>query len=204
MTQAAVRAWPAGAVHDTVAAIMRTAPFRRSLQTTLLERLVDWLKQGFERLAHFLGGFASGRAIVIWITAILVAALLLRALLAARARDPDVAGAEPRSRARAGEDPWRAAERLEAAGDHEGAAHALYRGVLASLARRERLRLDASKTSGDYSRELRARGSAAHQPFRAFARRFDAAAYGHAPLDAELVADLLRLALPLRDGARAA
>jgi hypothetical protein len=76
--------------------------------------------------------------------------------------------------------------------------------VLLSLARGERMRLDPSKTSGDYARELRARGSSAYQPFRAFARRFDVGVYGHGRCDAVLIAELRALAAPFATRARAA
>jgi hypothetical protein len=204
MLQVAVRDWPAGAVHDTVAAVMRTAPFRRSVRTTLLERLLGWLGQAMEWLARTFGGMPGGRTIVIWIAGLIALAIVARLLYAAQARDPDAVARWTRRESRREEDPWRLAERLAAEGDHEGAAHALYRGVLASLAERERLRLDPSKTSGDYARELRARRSASLDAYRAFARRFDDAVYGHGRLDAALVTDLTRLATPLRGTARAA
>jgi len=201
--QAAVRAWPPRAIHDTVDAVMRTAPFRRSLTVTAFDRIIAWVARALGWLVQQLGGLPSGRTIIQWLVAAIVLLLLARLVIAAVARDPERQFAAPRGRA-AEEDPWRAAERLAAAGDHEGAAHALYRGVLASITERERLRRDPSRTSGDYVRELRARGSASHQPFRAFARRFDAAIYGKGSIDAELVADLRRLAQPLRGEARAA
>lgn len=203
MFQAGVPAWPAGAVHDTVNAVMRTAPFRRSVSTTLMSRLFRWIARAIAWLIQQVGGLPSGRTIVLWALGLLVALLLGRLVIAALARDPERRPVNRRGRV-AEDDAWRTADRLEAAGDLEGAAHALYRGVLTSLAERERLRRDHSKTSGDYARELRARGSASYQPFRAFARRFDAAVYGHGRLDAALVADLRRLAEPLRGVARAA
>jgi len=203
MLQAAVRAWPPRAIHDSVDAVMRTAPYRRSLTVSAYDRIIEWIARAVGWLISQLGGLPSGRTIVEWAVALLVVLLLGRLVLAAVARDPERQVAAPRGRL-PNEDPWRAAERLAAAGDHEGAAHAIYRGVLASVTERERLRRDPSKTSGDYVRELRSRGSASHQPFRAFARRFDAAIYGKGTIDAELVADLRRLAQPLRGEARAA
>jgi hypothetical protein len=76
--------------------------------------------------------------------------------------------------------------------------------VLLSLARNERLRLDPSKTSGDYARDLRARASSSYQPFRSFARRFDVAVYGHGGCDAALITDLRALAAPFLPRAHAA
>jgi hypothetical protein len=130
--------------------------------------------------------------------------VVARLFLAARARDAEGIAASRGRRTGAGEDPWRAFERLRAAARFEDAAHALYRGVLTSVAHRERVRLDPSKTSGDYARELRARGSALHPVFRAFSRRFDVAVYGHGGCDAAALAELRQLADPFAPQARAA
>jgi hypothetical protein len=127
-----------------------------------------------------------------------------RLLIAAQARDDTRGPLRRRTRASSTEDPFVVAERLAAEGKFEEAAHALYHGVLLALARQERLRLDPSKTSGDYARELRARGSASFQPFRAFGRRFDIAVFGHGGCDARLIDDLRTLAQPLIVRARAA
>src|SRR5258705_7522866 len=202
--QVVPRVWPAGAVHDTVEAVVRGAAFRRSLQSSLAERLVRWIGEWMGRVFHFLDGKASARAIAIGLAATLVLLVVARFVLAARARDDDAFSAGRGARARAGEDPWRAADRLAADGRFEEAAHALLRGVLASLAQTERVRLDPSKTSGDYARELRVRGSASWEAFRAFGRRFDVAVYGHGGCDAALVGDLRRLAMPFAPRARAA
>ena len=129
---------------------------------------------------------------------------LARLLIAAQARDDACGPLRRRTRASGAEDPFVMAERLAAEGKYEEAAHALYRGVLLAMARQERLRLDPSKTSGDYARELRARGSASYQPFRAFGRRFDIAVFGHGVCDARLIEDLRMLAQPLTGRARAA
>jgi hypothetical protein len=127
-----------------------------------------------------------------------------RLIIAALARDETRARRSRGAGPRGSDDPFIQAERLAAEGRYEDAAHALYHGVLLALARGDRLRLDPSKTSGDYARELRARGSASYQPFRAFSRRFDVAVFGHGGCDAELIADLRRLATPFTGHARAA
>jgi hypothetical protein len=204
MLQVVQRAWPADAVHDTVDAVVRGTAFQRSLQTTLAERLLRWFTEWVGRLLHFLGGVTSVRTVALGFAALLVLLLVARLTLAARARDGDAFAASRGKRIRAREDPWRAAERLAADGRFEEAAHALYRGVLAALAQGERVRLDPSKTSGDYARELRARGSASYAPFRAFGRRFDLALYGHGGCDAASLDELLRLAAPFAPRSRAA
>jgi hypothetical protein len=202
--QVVPRVWPAGAVHDTVQVVVQSRAFRRSLQSSIVERVWGWVAEWLDQFVHYLRGTSGARYSALALAAALVLLVVARFVLAARARGPD-SGDEGWTRgAVPGEDPWRAAERLAAAGRYEDAAHALYRGVVASVAREDRLRLDPSKTSGDYARELRARGSSRYAPFRVFGRRFDVAVYGHGRCDAALVDDLRRLAEPFRPGARAA
>ena len=193
-----MREWPPAAVHDTVASVVSARAFQRSLQMSLAQRLYRWIADGIDAMVEFLRGSGPARWVAIGFTVLLVLAVVARFLLAARARDEDIDRDEQGRRGRSGEDPWRAAERLAAAGRHEEAAHALYRGVVEGVARMDRLRLDPSKTSGDYGRELRARGSARLTPFRLFARRFDVAVYGHGGCTAEAIAELSRLAEPFR------
>ena len=102
---------------------------------------------------------------------------------------------ERRRRARSGTvqgggDPWLEADRLAASGDHTAAAHLLYRGVTERLAAADQIRLHPSKTSGDYARELRMRGSPAHSEFRQFGRRYDHVLFGTGTCDAETYAAL--------------
>ena len=59
-----------------------------------------------------------------------------------------------------------------------------------SLATADQIRLHASKTSGDYARELRARGHAAHNEFRQFGRRYDHVMFGTGACDATTYATL--------------
>src|SRR3954469_6874544 len=204
MLQVAERVWPAGAVHDTVSAVVHGAAFRRTLQSSYGERLLQWLFDWFERTSRLFQGMMSARAVALGVAGALVVLVVGRLVLAARARDADARAGSRRGRAGPGEDPWREADRLAAEGRFEEAAHALYRGVLAGLARTERVRLHPSKTSGDYRRELRARGSPSFGPFRAFVRRFDVAVYGHGGCDAVVLAELRRLADPFAPAARAA
>jgi hypothetical protein len=197
-------AWPPAAVHDTIAAIARGLEYRRSIRQSLLDRAFLWIAQALERLVNYIRHLPSSRTIGLVILGLIVAAIVARLVISSLARDE----AGPRARrargAGADEDPFVAAERLAGSGRFEDAAHALYRGVLLSLARSDRVRLDPSKTSGDYARELRARGSSSYQPFRAFSRRFDVAVFGHGVCDAALIDDLRRLATPFAPRARAA
>ena len=104
-------------------------------------------------------------------------------------------------------DPWQSAEALAAAGQFTDAAHVLYGATLALLATRGQIRLHVSKTNGDYARELRRRGAAAHGPFRRFGRRYDRIIYGTGTCDAAEYAALLeeaRMVGTARESERAA
>lgn len=203
LLQVVPRAWPPDAVHDTVRALSRSIEYNRSVQSTLMARILGWIIQGVVRLFSHVHGVAWGRWFAIGLAALVVLLIVARMTMSAMARD-EVVRARRRHAVASGEDPWSAAERLAAAGRYEEAAHALYRGVLLSLSVTERVRLDPAKTSGDYARELRRRGSSAYAPFRAFARRFDVAVYGNGARDAALIDDLRRLASGFVSRARAA
>lgn len=194
--QVAQRVWDPRAVHDTVRAAARELSDRRSLAESILERLSFWMGDLIAWLRERLGFSPVSRTVGLAIVVLIVSLLVVRLFVAARARDDRGRATVRRGRRNAVDDPFAAADQLAAQGRFEESAHALYRGVLLSLARRDRLRLDPSKTSGDYARELRARGAASLHPFRAFARRFDVAVYGHGRCDAALIDDLRLLARP--------
>jgi hypothetical protein len=204
MLQVAERVWPPTTVHDTVEAVVRGVAFRRSLQSSLAERLAQWIGEWISRLSELLRGAPSARAVAIGVAGALVLVIVVRLLVAARARDADATATSRAARAGAVQNPWADADRLMAQGRFEEAAHALYHGVLSGVARRERLRLDPSKTSGDYARELRGRSSPSYAAFRAFVRRFDVAVYGYGGCTAGSLEELRRLAAPFAPAARAA
>ncbi len=197
-------AWPPFAVHDTIAAIARGAEYRRSLRQSVLDRALRWLAQTIEHLVSYIRHLPSSRTVGLTILGLIVATIVVRLVISAMARDESGPRARRNRAGGTAEDPFVAADRLAVEGRYADAAHALYQGVLLTLTRAERLRLDPSKTSGDYARELRARGSASYQPFRAFSRRFDFAVFGHGVCDAALIDDLRRLAAPFTPRARAA
>ncbi|MDB4888997.1 MAG: hypothetical protein JWL61_852, partial [Gemmatimonadetes bacterium] len=135
---------------------------------------------------------------------LLVLFVVVRFIIAARAEGDTGVRAMRRRAGTSASDPWESAETLLTQGRFEEAAHALYRGVIVTLGREERLRLHPSKTSGDYARELRRRGSLSYAPFRSFTRRFDVAVYGHGGCDAAALDELRALSEPFRPKARAA
>lgn len=184
--------WTRVAIHDTVAALIRQAPYRRDVQRTLLDRLTRWIGEVIDSFFTGIRGIPHGREVAVIAAAVLVILIAGRMLYARRLRARDVevvAGTSVDSRVLA--DPWREAERLAKAGQFTEAAHALYRSVVAALATRDLIRPHASKTNGDYARELRWRSAPAEVPFRRFGARYDRIIYGTGVCDAADYASLL-------------
>jgi len=175
--------WSAGAIQDSVAAIIRQPAYQRSVRATLLDRLLDWLTALIRRFFSGLSEIPDMKWIILGLAILVVLAIAARLWLGSEAE-------ERRRRARPGAvqgggDPWVEADRVAATGDYTAAAHLLYRGVTERLAAAEQLRLHPSKTSGDYARELRTRGSSAHAEFGRFGRRYDHVLFGTGTCDAE-------------------
>ncbi|MEO5814782.1 MAG: DUF4129 domain-containing protein [Gemmatimonadaceae bacterium] len=191
-------------MHDTVQAVVRDPAFRRSLRRSFADRILLWLTEVLDRMGRALEHLPSTRSIGITLAALLVLFVIARFVIAARAGDETGVRAVRRRAGSSATDPWQAAETLLAQGRLEEAAHALYRGVILTLGREERLRLHPSKTSGDYARELRRRGSSSDAPFRSFTRRFDIAVYGFGGCDVAALDELRALSEPFRPKARAA
>jgi hypothetical protein len=191
-------------VHDTVQTVLRDQAFRRSLRRSLADRMVLWMAEWFDRLMKLFKHMPSTRSFALAFVALIVLFVVVRLIIAASARDDRAERATRRRGAVSADDPWQTAEALADQGRYEEAAHALYRGVILSLGRLERLRPDPSMTSGDYARELRRRGAVSLVPFRAFTRRFDVVVYGRGRADAVSLAELRELSAPFRARARAA
>ena len=186
--QGQVQAWPAQVIQDSVAAIVRQRAYQRSVRATLLDRILDWLAALIRRFFSGLSEIPNVKWIILGIAILVVLAIAARMWLGSGAE-------ERRRRARPGAvqgsgDPWAEAERVAATGDYTGAAHLLYRGVTERLAATDAIRLHPSKTSGDYARELRMRGSPIHAEFRQFGRRYDHVLFGTGTCDAETYAAL--------------
>ena len=195
--------WPAAAIQDSVAAIIRQRPYQRSVSATLLDRLMDWIAALIRRIFASVAEIPNAKWVVLGLAIVVVLAIVTRLVLGHEAE-------ERRRRVRAGAvqgagDPWSEADRLAAAGNYTEAAHLLYRGVTERLAAAERIRLHPSKTSGDYARELQRRGFPASGDFRLFGRRYDRAMFGVGTCDAPTYAALHDLATRVfRGGERAA
>jgi hypothetical protein len=190
--------WTRAAVHDTVASIVRQLPYRRDLQHTLLDRIGRWIGEILDRIFAGMRGLPHAREFAVIAAAVLIVLVVGRMIYAGRLRQhgrTPIAGGGVESRAVT--DPWADAERLASIGQFTEAAHALYRAVVAALAAQGWVRPHASKTSGDYVRELRRRSAPMELPFRRFGARYDRIIYGMGICDAADYGGLLEEARPL-------
>lgn len=164
--------------------------------------LVRWLMPNlhtgdpvWQVIGKFLLAVAAvvGAIVVAWLAVAGVRAWSGRRRRAAGAGGP-AGAAGPASAAE-----WEAAARAAAQrGAWRDAAVALYHAVLYRLSERELVRLDASKTPGDYRREVR--GTDVAEPLDAFVRAFEWLAYGRGAEGADSYRALAEHAVPL--GAR--
>jgi hypothetical protein len=196
--------WSTAEIHDTVAAIARQPAYATPLRRSLLGRALSFLVNRFVDLLGLLNGSREFRWIAIVATLLIVLAVAGRIVIS---RQLDVLGRRQGRGSRmssAGKDYWAMSTELAAAGDYVGACHALYAAVIDSLARSGAVKFHASKTSGDYARELRRHGSPAVQSFRAFARQFDRIVYGMSLADRDEYERLARAAEQVTSARKAA
>ena len=186
LTQAAdsLARWSAGAIHDTVGVIVGQDVYQRRLARSLAERFWAWLWDQMSALFSAVAGTPTARMVTLIACGLLVIAVALRILLAARAErfaTRTITGVTGRAARHVSS--LDDARRLAREARYADAIHVLYGATLDALAQRRLIRLHASKTSGDFARELNARGHTVHDPFRAFARRFDRLFYGYDACD---------------------
>ena len=203
LLQQSAGGWPPDAVHDTVASIVSGRAYHRSVRSSILDRLLEWLRRLFDAIFNRVPALPHAREWTIGLTLLVVALVVARIVYAAQLRE-DAARAAPHRARITGADPWAEAQRAAGEGRYTDAAHALYRTLLTALSRGGPLRLHSSKTAGDYARELRQAGSPAYGAFRDFGRRYDRIIYGEGACDAAGYDSLLRSAQPLLGRERAA
>lgn len=173
-----VEPWSAGAIHDTVGALLRDAGYHRSFWSSLAGRALVELGRFVIWLLATVRNVPGGRATVLTVIAVIIVLIVGRLFIANDWGDDVLFRRKASALGATRIDSWVEAERLAAAGDYLGAAHALYQAVLRRIAGSERVRVHASKTSGDYVRDLRRRGSPLATPFQRFGRRFDQVIFG--------------------------
>ena len=176
--QAVANGWTAKQIHDTVAAIVRQPAYATPVRRTLLGRFVKFIGDELRDLIQLIGGWHNARVAVIVAVALLVLAIIGRIIVGRRielrrqtAGSLQIVGSTRR-------DYWALAAELEQRGDFVAASHALYLAVLDTLGRGGDLTFHASKTAGDYVRDLEERRSASLDAFREFARRFERDVFG--------------------------
>jgi hypothetical protein len=158
--------------------LLRNTAYHRSFWSSLGGRLLLELGRLAMRMIEAMRGIPGGRTTVLTVLALLLALIVWRLFLAAEWGDEMLMRRKGTGARATRIDPWTESERLAAEGDYMGAAHALYQAVLRRLAASERVRVHASKTSGDYARDLRRRGSPLAASFQRFGRRFDHVVFG--------------------------
>lgn len=169
---------PDSEIRDAAAAVFSDPAFHR---VSLLDRLGAWLLEVLEALFVRIGPARPSPALfwtVVTLTGVLVLLILGRALYGIRLsrslRGKRLSGESDGTR---GFDLSKARD-LAARGDYTAAAHALYSALLSALASRDGIELHASKTIGDYIRDLRKRASRALPAFRDFAHAYEVVIYG--------------------------
>lgn len=185
------------AVHDTVAIIARQRVYERTIGESAWAKFWNAVGRAVNAVLTFFRGSPTGRHVTVAIVVLLVLAVAIHFVLAALAARSDVIAADAAPARTQATDAWRDAERHAAAGRFTDASHALLAAMLSAFAQRGEVRLHASKTAGDYARELARRGSPARGAFQQFRRRYDAQIFGMGTCTADEYAALLRDAAPI-------
>jgi hypothetical protein len=176
--------WSAEQVHDTVAAIVLQPDFVGTERQSFIGRLLRYVGRWLNDFFSWSSGSVDARLIVALAAAVIVCIVVGRIVADRRyAATRREAGAAVRPGGR--RDFLRLARELAESGRLTEASHALYAAVLDDLTRAGAVKYHASKTSGDYARELRRTRSAVFTDFREFGRVFDRAVYGHESVAAE-------------------
>lgn len=184
------------AVREAIAAVFADDAYRRSLRESLWSRLLHWLGEIIERILSGVGESPSLKWALIGSAVLILAAFAARLVYLASAR----AGGRPRARRLAADssaDPVLLARAAAAEGRFMAAAQLLYVAILEELRRTERLKLNPSKTLGEYRRELAARSSGAYHPFQQFTWAYEATVWGQRSCDGPAYERLAELAGPL-------
>ena len=196
--------WTTGAIHDTVAAIVRQGGYAQSAAQSLFGRFIAFVVRQLTQLYRYFHNTPQARPIVIALVALIVLVVVVRIALASSASEARLRAERSRAGRLATMDPLTRAHALAASGPHTEAAHALYVAVIQRMAAHGWIRVHSSKTGGDYARELRVRGVPAHSAFRAFNARFEELIYGAGVCRPDDFDELMRRASSLLAEARAA
>jgi hypothetical protein len=181
-------------VRAVVSAVFRQRGYDRNIIPTLIERLWQWVYSVLNSMLTMVRHSGTARVVGYLLLGTILLALIVR--IGIVGSSGNVAFRRGRGgRGRGGpDDPWGDADRFSQSGQYTDAAHALYRGLLDSMARRDQIQLHHSKTVGDYGRDLRRRSSTLAPPYRDFARSYETVVYGLGTCDRERYERLYALA----------
>lgn len=188
-----VQSVSADSIRTAITTVFARREYDRSILPTILGRISNWVLNLLGDLVQSLrhaGPVQKGALLVLMVVVI--------AIIARLAIVSNAAGVAFRRAGMFGsggpQDAWGEAERLARAGQYTDAAHALYRGLLDDMARRDQIQLHYSKTVGDYGRDLRRRSSGLTPRYRDFARTYETVVYGLGTCDRERYERLYALA----------
>lgn len=193
---------PESAIRDTVEAIFRDAAYSR---TSPLQRFGAWLLDVIQWiLLRLRPGHMSSTVYWVFVAVLiaLAASILGRAgylLYLERGGFRRKRRYASATEALESGDAWTAARQLAARGDYTSAAHALYAALLQAVAAVGDIEPHASKTIGDYIRDLRTRSSRFLGAFGEFARSYETVIYGIGSCDRDRYERLHGLALRIMD-----
>ena len=193
------------AIADTVAAVLRTAPFAEHSTVSIGGLIAEWVWNVVLRMFGFAADHPAVGVVLRMMLGALLLIILLRVAYGLFARYSRPTGGRRHFEVGRGADWWVSAEQLAARNDFTGAAHALYLALLGVAARRGLVALHESKTTGDYLRELRRRPDALDLPrFTDFTRSYETVIYGIGSCDHLRYNQLYALAIGIREqhGAR--
>ncbi|MCR4340261.1 MAG: DUF4129 domain-containing protein [Gemmatimonadaceae bacterium] len=184
------------AVREAIAAVFADDVYRRSLRESLWSRLQHWLGEIIARIFGSVNESPPLKWALIGAAVLMVAAFAARLVYVASMS----ADATPRARRRTIDpslDPLLLARAAAADRRFMEAAHLLYLAILDELRRTERLKLDPSKTLGEYRRDLAARSSGAYHAFRKFTGMYENIVWGLRSCDEPAYEQLAELAASL-------
>ena len=185
---------PSDAIRDTIAQIVLDRGYQQSISSTLLSRGWNWLSERLNTLFSHAVNSRGTYLIVLSVLGLLIAIAVARAVIIARARR---LAERHRELEATSEEQLAVARSLAAQGAFAAAAHQLYAAAVTRLVEAKRVRRHASKTVGDYWRELRAGGDSLAAQYQAFSRVYEIVAYGDGHCDAIRYGQLEQLAAPL-------
>lgn len=172
-----IQGWSPREIHDTVAAIVADPTIAGAGRRSLLSRLFRFLSTKLNDVLHWASGSLDAR-IITGVGVAVIVLLVIARVYAGRREASGARAAARRGSARGRANPWHSAQELASAGRFTDASHQLYAAVIADLTRLGLMRFHASKTNGDYVRELRRARTPVAPMFADFSRAFDRAVFG--------------------------